>query len=171
MGWIFRDGRQDSPCDYMTHLVVYYSRTGNNRTIAEQIAKALSADIDEIIDKKNRQGKLNWLKAGRDSRAGNLTEIEYAKNPQDYDTIIIGAPIWAWSPIPPLRTYLQEVDLKGKRVAFFICSKSEAYIGMFPRLQEMTPDSEHLATFGIMEERFKNEDYSADLEAFIEKAK
>jgi flavodoxin len=153
----------------MSYLVVYYSRTGNNRTIAESIASSLSADIDEIIDKKNRQGRLNWLLAGRDSRAGNLTEIKYQKNPQDYDTIIIGAPIWAWNPIPPLRTYLKEVDLKGKRVAFFICSKSDAYINMFPRLAEMTPDSEHIANFGIKEDRFKNEDYSADLEAFVEK--
>jgi flavodoxin len=155
----------------MTYLVVYYSRTGNNRTIAESIAKQLSADIDEIIDKKNRQGKLNWLLAGKDSRAGKLTEIEYTKNPQDYDTIVIGAPIWAWNPIPPLRTYLQEVDLKGKRVAFFICSKTEAYVKLFPQLAEITPDSEHVGNFGIIEDRFRNEDYSADLEAFIEKIK
>lgn len=155
----------------MTYLVVYYSRTGNNRTIAETITKSLSADIDEIIDKKNRQGRLNWLLAGKDSRSGKLTEIEYQKNPQDYDTIIIGAPIWAWNPIPPLRTYLQQVDLKGKRVAFFICSKSDAYIKIFPQLVEMAPDSEHVGTFGILEDRFKNEDYSADLQAFIEKIK
>ncbi|MFW9919605.1 MAG: flavodoxin family protein [Candidatus Thorarchaeota archaeon] len=155
----------------MTHLVVYYSRTGNNRTIAQSIAKALSADIDEIVDKKNRKGKLNWLLAGRDSRAQKLTDIEYKKNPQDYDTIIIGAPIWAWNPIPPLRTYLQEVDLKGKRVALFICSKSEAYKNMFTRLAEMIPDSEIIARFGIMEDRFRNEDYSADLQEFIDKVK
>jgi flavodoxin len=153
----------------MKYLVVYYSRTGNNRTIAEFIASRLSADIDEIIDKKNRQGRLNWLLAGRDSRAKKLTEIEYQKNPQDYDTIIIGAPIWAWNPIPPLRTYLKEVDLKGKRVAFFICSKTEAYKNMFNTLAEMTPFSEHIGNFGIQEDQFKNEDYSADLEAFIEK--
>jgi flavodoxin len=153
----------------MSYLVVYYSRTGNNRTIAESIASHLSADIDEIIDKKNRHGKLNWLLAGRDSRAKKLTEIKYQKNPQDYDTIIIGAPIWAWNPIPPLRTYLQEVDLKGKRVAFFICSKSDAYKDMFSRLAEMTSGSDHIGNFGIKEDRFKNEDYSADLEAFIDK--
>jgi flavodoxin len=151
----------------MTYLVVYYSRTGNNRTIANEIAQEISADIDEIIDKKNRQGKLNWLLAGRDSRAGKLTEIEYQKNPQDYDTIIIGAPIWAWNPIPPLRTYLKEVDLTGKRVAFFICSKSEGYKNLFPQLEEMTPDSEHIGTFGITEERFKNEDYRSDLTSFV----
>ncbi len=155
----------------MKKLVVYYSRTGNNRSLAEAIATGLSADIDEIIDKKNRQGRLNWLLAGRDSRAGKLTEIEYQKNPQDYDTIIIGAPIWAWNPIPPLRTYIKEVDLKGKRVAFFICSQSDAYKEMFHQLEEMTPDSEHVANFGIREEVFKKEDYSAELEAFIEKVK
>ena len=155
----------------MTYLVVYYSRTGNNRTIAKTIAEKLTADIDEIIDKKNRQGKLNWLLAGRDSRSRKLTEIEYQKNPQDYDTIIIGAPIWAWNPIPPIRTYLQQVDLKGKRVAFFICSKSDAYIKMFPQLAEMTPGSEHIGNFGIQEERFKSEDYKAELEAFVEKIK
>lgn len=73
--------------------------------------------------------------------------------------------------IPPLRTYLQEVDLKGKRVAFFICSQTEAYTDMFSQLAAMTPGSEHIANFGIMEKRFKSEDYSADLEAFIEKVK
>ena len=155
----------------MTYLVVYYSRTGNNRTIAKTIAEKLSADIDEIIDKKNRQGKLNWLLAGRDSRARKLTEIEFQKNPQDYDTIIIGSPIWAWNPIPPIRTYLQQVDLKGKRVAFFICSKSNAYLKIFPQLIEMTPESEHIGTLGILEERFLNEDYSADLNSFIEKVR
>ena len=155
----------------MSYLVAYFSRTGNNRTLAEAIAKGLSADIDEIIDKKNRKGRFNWLRAGSDSRGGKLTEIEYQKNPQDYDTIIIGAPIWAWNPIPPLRTYLKEVDLRGKRVAFFICSQTEAYKEMFSQLAEMTPDSEHVGNFGIREKRFKNEDYRAELDAFIEEVK
>ena len=155
----------------MSYLVAYYSRTGHTRTIGEAIAKALSADIDEITESKNRQGKLNYIKAGRDSKEGNLAEIEFEKNPQDYDTIIIGAPIWAGNPIPPLRAYLKEADLKGKRVAFFICSQGTGYTEMFPQLVALTPDSEHIGNFGIQDKRFKNEDYSADLEAFIEQVK
>jgi flavodoxin len=155
----------------MTYLVAYYSRTGNNRTIGEAIAKALSADIDEIVEKKNRAGKLNWLKAGRDSRAGKPTEIEFQKNPQNYDTIIIGAPVWAGNPIPPLLTYLKEVDLKGKRVAFFICSQTTRYAEMFPQLVALIPDSEHIGNFGITQKRFKEEDYSSELEAFVAKIK
>ena len=155
----------------MTYLVTYYSRTGHTRTIGEAIAKALSADIDEITESKNRAGKLNYIKAGRDSKEGNPAEIAFEKNPQDYDTIIIGAPIWAGNPIPPLRAYLKETDLKGKRVAFFLCSQGTGYTEMFPQLVALTPDSEHIGNFGITDKRLKNEDYSADLEAFIEKVK
>lgn len=155
----------------MSYLVVYYSRTGNNRTIGEAIAKALPADADEIIDKKNRAGRLNWIRAGGDSKGGKLTEIEFEKNPQDYETIIIGAPIWAGNPIPALRTYLGKVDLKGKRVAFFICSQTKAYTDMFPQLVSLTPDSEHIGNFGIQEKHFKEDDYASELEAFIEKIK
>ncbi len=118
----------------MKYLVVYFSRTGNNKTIGNAIAKALSADIDEIFDKKKRKGFINWLRAGRDSIGEKLTEIEFEKDPQDYDAIIIGFPIWAGRIIPPLRTYMNSIDLKGKRVAFFICSQSEGYKKVFPQL-------------------------------------
>jgi flavodoxin len=155
----------------MTYLVAYYSRTGNNKAIGEAIALALSADIDEIIDKKNRQGKLNWIRAGRDSMQEKLTEIEFEKNPQDYDTIIIGAPIWAGKPIPPLCTYLTKVELKGKRVAFFICSASDDYVEVFPQLKAMTPGAEHIATYGITEKLFKRGDYEKDLSVFITQIK
>ena len=158
-------------CDFMSYLVTYYSRTGNNRTIGEAIAKALSADIDEITENKKRSGKLGYIKAGADSKSGKLAEIKFEKNPQDYDTIIIGAPIWAGNPIPPIRTYLQEVDLKGKRVAFFICSQTTGYEEMFPKLVAMIPDSEHIDNFGITQKRFKEEDYSSDLDAFVAKIK
>jgi flavodoxin len=156
----------------MKRLVVYYSRTGNNRAIGNAIAQALNADVDEIIDMKNRKGMLNWLRAGRDSMGGKLTEVEFEKDPQEYDTIIIGAPIWASNPIPPLRTYLQSVDLKGKRVAFYICSQSKENHGeMFYQLRAMTPDSEHIGTFSINEKHFKEGGYEDELEQFIAKVK
>lgn len=44
----------------MRSLVVYYSRTGNTRYVAEKIATEFNADLEEIIDKKNRSGSLGY---------------------------------------------------------------------------------------------------------------
>jgi flavodoxin len=155
----------------MKYLVAYYSRTGHNKTIGEEIAKALSADIDEIIDKKKRSGRIGWLRAGRDSSFGKMTEIQTEKNPQDYAIIILGTPIWAGKIPPAMRTYLTKNDLTGKKVAFFVCSGGDGYTKVFPTLMEFTSGATQIATLGITEEQFKNDAYQSQLEAFIAKLK
>jgi hypothetical protein len=48
------------------------------------------------------------------------TEIAQTKrNPADYDLIVVAQPVWAWSPTPAIRTYLNKNDLSGKKVALF----------------------------------------------------
>jgi flavodoxin len=109
----------------MKTLVVYYSRTGNAKFMAETIAAALGADIEEIIDLKNRQGRLAFLPAGRDAMRGKETEIAQTKRaPFDYDLVVIGQPVWAGSPTPAIRTYLSKNDLSGKKVALFFSDSS-----------------------------------------------
>jgi len=104
----------------MKTLVIYYTRTGNTKFIAETIAEELGADAEEIIDLKNRQGRLYFLPAGRDAMQGKETQIASTKrNPTDYDLIIIAQPVWAWSPTPAIRTYLNKNNLSGKKVAVF----------------------------------------------------
>ena len=104
----------------MKILVIYYTRTGNTKFAAETIAAEIGADIEEVIDLKNRQGRLNYLPAGRDAMQGKETEIAPAKRtPTDYYLIVIGQPVWAGSPTPAIRTYLNKNDLSGKKVALF----------------------------------------------------
>jgi NAD(P)H-dependent FMN reductase len=51
---------------------------------------------------------------------GQETEIApTTKNPADYDLIVVGTPIWAWSPSAAIRTWLTHNDLSGKKVALF----------------------------------------------------
>jgi len=104
----------------MKILVIYYTRTGNTKFAAETIAAEIGADIEEVVDLKNRQGRLNYLPAGRDAMQGKETEIAPTKrSPTDYDLIVIGQPVWAGSPTPAIRTYLNKNDLSGKKVALF----------------------------------------------------
>ncbi len=109
----------------MKTLIVYYTRTGNSKFAAETIAAELGADIEEVIDLKKHQGKLAYMSCGRDAMSGKETEIAPTKrNPADYDLIVIAQPVWAWSPTPAIRTYLNRNNLSDKRVALFFGGKS-----------------------------------------------
>ena len=78
----------------MKKLVVFYSRSGNTQKVALEIARSLRADVDEIIDLKDRTRKIiGWLIAGKDASQKKLTEIKFKKDPKNYDLVIIGTPI------------------------------------------------------------------------------
>lgn len=99
-------------------LVAFYSRTGTTKKAAEQIAKLLRADIEEIIDTRNRKGIWGWLTAGRDAARKRLTELKkIKKNPANYELVVVGTPIWSFTVSAPTRTYLTQN--KFKRLAFF----------------------------------------------------
>ena len=68
----------------MKILVVYYSRTGNTKFVAEEITAELNADMEEIVDLKSRGGKMGWLSASRDATGNRQTNIgETKRNPKD----------------------------------------------------------------------------------------
>ena len=56
-------------------LVVYYSRTGNARFVAQTIAAEVGADIEEVIDQKKRSGPIGFFTGGSDARRGKETKI------------------------------------------------------------------------------------------------
>jgi flavodoxin len=101
-------------------LVVYYTRTGNARFVAETIAAEIGADLEEVIDLKKRTGALAYLSGGADARRGKKTEIApIKKSPVEYDLVIVGTPVWAGRPSPAILTYLKNQDLADKKVAVF----------------------------------------------------
>ncbi len=105
----------------MKSLVVYYTRTGKTKFVAETVAAQLSADIEEIVDKKNYAGPIGWVNAGKASNQEKEDEIVPLKtSPADYSLIVLGTPVWAWRPTPAIRSYIKQTDLSGKKVALFL---------------------------------------------------
>jgi flavodoxin len=130
-------------------LVVYYSRTGNARFIAQTIAAQMGADIEEVIDLRKRSGILGFLRGGRDARAGKETEIApTSKQPVDYDLIIVGTPIWAGKPTPAINTYLKKNDLSGKRVAVFFSQGGKKLQGI-EQMKALMPNSNYAGELSI----------------------
>ncbi|MCK5584780.1 flavodoxin family protein, partial [Candidatus Bipolaricaulota bacterium] len=61
---------------YMKTLVVYYSRTGHTRKIGDEIAAALEADVEELKDDVGRSGPVDFVKSGREAKAGTLVNLD-----------------------------------------------------------------------------------------------
>ena len=115
-------------------LIIYFSMTGNTERIALLMAESLGADLYPIqAEHPYTRKDLDWIipdswanleqknSTSRPLYQGNLPDMA------EYDTIILGHPIW-WG-IPPriLYTVLEDLDLTGKRVASFATSGGSSY--------------------------------------------
>ncbi len=108
----------------MKKLVVYYSLDGNTKLIAETISKEINADILALQYKKERKAKgfMKFILGGKEVMKKIKPELlSFDKNPQDYDLIFIGTPVWAGSYSPPLSTFFSTIKLRDKKAALFCC--------------------------------------------------
>ena len=134
----------------MKSLVVYYTRTGNARFVAETIAAEIGADVEEIVDLKKRSGALGFLSGGSDARRGKKTEIAPTKkSPTDYDLIIVGTPVWAGRPVPAILTYLKKNDLSGKKVAIFFTQGGKKPSAI-DQTKALMPNSESVGVLSLV---------------------
>jgi menaquinone-dependent protoporphyrinogen IX oxidase len=116
----------DNEENKQTALVVFYSRTGKVRRVAEAIADELGADVEEIVDTRSRRGPFGLLSAARDAVLRRTARIaEPAHDPADYHLVVIGTPVWGWSPSAPVRGYLARVRERLPEVAFFAVARGQ----------------------------------------------
>lgn len=118
-------------------LVVYFSAQGHTEAVAEQIAENLDADIFEIVPvDEYTSDDLDWT--DDDSRVSREHDDEYLRdvelestevpNWDDYDTVIIGYPIWWGIAAWPVNTFVEANDFSGKTVIPF-CTSSSSGLG------------------------------------------
>ena len=89
-------------------LIIYYSRTGNTRWLAQALADQLDAEVLELKCDRYRPGPLRYLRAGYDSVKGNIPPIDLPqRNYLAYDLVLLGTPIWTSYPALPLRAFLE----------------------------------------------------------------
>jgi len=141
----------------MRTLVVYYSKSGNTRRVAEEIQKALGGDTEELVEVgAKRSGLFGFLFAGRDAMRGRPSKIEPTKrSPADYDLVFIGSPVWGWNLVPAVRSYLASADLKAKPVAFFCTMGGSGAEKTFASMQELAREAKLLGTLAVREAELK----------------
>ncbi len=121
-------------------LVAYYSASGNTKNVAEKIATNLNADTFEIIPQEIYTDEdLDWTADGsrvnREHGDESLRAIALVNttpaNWAEYDTILIGYPIWwaiaAW----PVNNFVKDNDFTGKTVIPFAISVIKVWLLSF----------------------------------------
>ena len=98
-------------------LVVFYSRSGTTRKIANALTAALQCDAEEIVLAENPRSFLSAAIAALRQRPARIAATKY--DPSSYDLVVIGTPVWAWSVSSPVRTYLAANAQRLPQVAFF----------------------------------------------------
>ncbi len=149
----------------MKALVVYYTRTGNTKNVAESIAKELDCDIEEILDNKKRTGLIG--SAGAYLNPKSPTTIKDMKtDPKGYDIVIIGTPIWWYTCTPAVNAYLNKYKEHVKKAAFFYTCGANAKINAMPDMEKLLGMAP-AATLGIEARSIKNKTFRNNLDRFI----
>ncbi len=111
-------------------LVVYFSATGTTKTLSEYAADILNADIYEIVPAiPYTDEDLAYYTDGRADQeqmdnASRPAISEPVKNIEQYETIILGYPIWHGQAPRIISTFLESYDFSNKTILPFCTSQS-----------------------------------------------
>jgi len=148
-------------------LVAYYSRTGHTHQLAREIAACCGADVEKITDGIDRSGPWGYLRSGWQALFGATPPIRRAaRDPRDYDLVIIGTPVWNWSPAAPVRSYVVQHAGQFKRVAFFCTEGGSGADRVFAELQGICGQLP-LATIAVKVGDLGEPSYGQPLRRFI----
>ena len=150
-------------------MIVYYSRTGTTRKLAEALAGRLNADVVEIRCDRYKGGIFRYLRAGYDSVKGNLPPIKMPETDLTaYDLVLLGAPIWTSYPALPLRAFLAaKPDLPG-RVGMFLTSGGHSPQEKAVAEAEALLNAPLAATLAVQEKDVKEGNFSDAMVGLVE---
>ena len=105
-------------------IILFYSFEGNTRKVGEFLSKELNIPYEEIkpIKDLSSKGFSKYFWGGQQiimKKKPDLMPLNIKL--EEYDTVLVGSPIWAGTFTPAIKTLLEDGILNYKNVAFFYC--------------------------------------------------
>ena len=123
-------------------LVSYFSASGVTKSIAEKIANAINGDLFEIepaqkytledLDWTNKQSRSSIEMQDKTFRPQILNKVS---NITEYDTVVLGFPVWWYTAPTIINTFIEENNLEGKKIYVFVTSGGSGSEGSFRDLK------------------------------------
>jgi menaquinone-dependent protoporphyrinogen IX oxidase len=114
----------------MKNVIVYYTRTGKSKIIAEILSEILdNIDLFEIkeIDFLRRKGILGFIRTGIDCLIKRKSCLKKIPDIESYSNIIVVGPVWANKLCLPLLDCLNELAEQLKQKRIFVLTTSMKY--------------------------------------------
>ncbi|MDE5773710.1 MAG: flavodoxin [Muribaculaceae bacterium] len=138
-------------------LIVYYSYTNNVEKIVNELSRQIEAEVVEIEPAEKGldyaannyaigSAQIGAIKNNPDDSSSYPAIDPVNVNIDQYDTIIIAAPLW-WSQMAaPLQTYLFHYgkDMAGKNIGLIVSSASSGISGVEADAKRLIPDGHFL---------------------------
>ena len=126
-------------------LIVYFSNSGNTHRLTGMIESEIEADVLRLIPADPYEWETLFERAQDELNDGirpELTNLPEADVIAQYDTILVGFPIW-WYDLPmPMWTFLEAYDLSGKTIIpYFTHNGSSSGAGSLNTIKELCPNS------------------------------
>ena len=139
-------------------LIVYYSYTNNVEKIVNQLSRQIETDVVEIDPAEKGldyaannyaigSAQIGAIKNNPDDSSSYPAIDPVDVNLDEYDTIIIAAPLW-WSQMAaPLQTYLFHNGnaMAGKNIGLIVSSASSGISGVEADAKRLIPDGHFLS--------------------------
>ena len=131
-------------------LIVYLSRTNNTKVIAEMIqqnvgGKLVALEVEKPYPENYRATVEQVVKENETSYLPPLkTTIDSIEK---YDVVFVGFPTWDMKIPPPMKSFLNQYDFKGKTIVPFNTNAGYGVGSGFETIKELCPNSEVLEGF------------------------
>lgn len=138
-------------------LILYYSQTGATEKVAQELQKALKADMEAIGLENPYTGTYAETieRVGKERETGNLPKLNPLKaDLSKYETIYLGYPIWFGTYALPISSLVKEYDFEGKKIVTFCTFGSGGLEPAIEDLKKALPKAEIAEnSFGIRNAR------------------
>ena len=104
-------------------LIVYFSHTGNTRTVARQIHSLVGGDLLELQTTQpypaDHDGTVRQAEREREDDFRPQLSTQFPETMQEYDVIFVGYPVWAYTMPMALYSFFDQFTFPGKTIVPF----------------------------------------------------
>lgn len=133
-------------------LIVYLSRTNNTKAIAEIIQKHVGGTLValELKDPYPENYRATVEQVVRENETGYLPLLKTKIDDiEKYDVVFVGFPTWGMQLPPPMKSFLKQYNLSGKKVIPFNTHGGYGIGSTFDTVKKLCPKSTVLEGFSI----------------------